>query len=153
MPLDSATSDMKAMYGNIQRVMNTAASNPRGSCFKPLAMAYTSQGAAATPMMQVTSSAQVSNVATRSISSLVSSSPNCALLAASTGTKAVLKAPSANSRLNRLGMRNATLKASVRALAPKVEAINSSRTSPVMRETRVRLETVEADLKRDTPRV
>ena len=36
------------------------------------------------------------------------------------------------------------------ALAPKVEAISSSRTKPVMRETRVKSETVEADLKSDT---
>ncbi len=38
-PDDSATSDMKPIYGNIQRVMNTAASKPRGSCFRPLAIA------------------------------------------------------------------------------------------------------------------
>ena len=92
----------------------------------------------------------VSSVATRSITNLVCSSPCCVLLAASTGTKAWLKAPSANRRRNRLGMRKATLKASVMALAPKVEAISSSRTRPVMRETKVRSETVEADLKSDT---
>ena len=39
------------------------------------------------------------------------------------------------------------------ALAPKAEAISSSRTSPVMRETNVSNETVEADLKSDTARV
>ena len=133
--------------------MNTAASNPRGSCFKPLAMAYTRAGAAATPTMQVASKAQVNSVATRSINSLVSSSPCCVLLAASTGTNAWLNAPSANKRRNRLGMRNATLKASVMALAPKVEATSNSRTKPVMRETRVRAETVEADLKSDTAQV
>ena len=48
-------------------------------------------------------------------------------------------------------MRNATLNASVMALAPKVAAINSSRTRPVMRDTSVKAETVEADLKSDTP--
>jgi hypothetical protein len=47
-------------------------------------------------------------------------------------------------------MRNATLKASVMALAPKVEAISSSRTKPAIRETNVSSETVEADLKSDT---
>ena len=36
------------------------------------------------------------------------------------------------------------------ALAPKAEAINSSRTNPVMRETSVNRETVEAALKSDT---
>ena len=71
-------------------------------------------------------------------------------MAASTGTKAWLKAPSANKRRNRLGMRNATLNASVSALAPKVDAMSSSRTKPVMREARVNSETVEADLNSDT---
>jgi small subunit ribosomal protein S20 len=36
------------------------------------------------------------------------------------------------------------------ALAPKVEAIRSSRIKPVMRETRVKPETMEADLNNDT---
>jgi hypothetical protein len=42
------------------------------------------------------------------------------------------------------------LKASVSALAPNVEAIKSSRTKPVMRDTKVKLETIEADLNKDT---
>jgi hypothetical protein len=91
------------------------------------------------------SSAQASTVATWSITWRVASSPFCALLAASTGTKAWLKAPSANSRRNKLGMRNATLKASVKALAPNKEAINNSRTKPVTREAKVNKETTEAD--------
>ena len=103
--------------------------------------------------MHVAVSAQANTVATWSISTLVASLPCFSRLAASTGTKAWLKAPSANSRRNRLGMRNATLNASVNALAPKVEAINNSRTSPVMREASVRRETREADLNSDTTRV
>ena len=115
-------------------------------------MAQTSSGAASTPSTQVSSKIQVSSVATLSTSSLVCASPYCALLAASTGTKAWLKAPSANRRRNRLGMRKATLKASVMALAPKLDAISNSRTKPVMRESKVNRETVEADLKSDTAR-
>jgi hypothetical protein len=146
MPPASATSDMKPMYGNIQRVMITAESKP-GS---PLAMAQTSSGAPATPATHTTSSVQVSNVATWSISCRAPSSPSSALRAASTGTKAWLKAPSPKTRRNRLGMRNATLKASVSALTPKTEANSTSRTRPVIREARVSRETVEADLSRDT---
>ena len=63
MPADSATKDMKPMYGNIQRVMNTAASKPFGLCCRPLAMAQTSTGAPATPNTQVNVSAQASTVA------------------------------------------------------------------------------------------
>jgi hypothetical protein len=49
-----------------------------------------------------------------------------------------------------LGIRNATLKASVRALAPNMEAISNSRTKPVAREARVKIDTTEADLRRLT---
>ena len=80
----------------------------------------------------------------------VAASPCCCLLAASTGTKAWLKAPSANRRRNRLGMRKATLKASVMALAPNIDAMSNSRPSPVMREARVSSDTVDTDLKRLT---
>ena len=43
--------------------------------------------------------------------------------------------------------------ASVNALAPKVAATSNSRTRPVMRDTRVHKDTVEADLIRLTGRV
>jgi len=89
-------------------------------------------------------------VATLAISARVASAPRCSLVAASTGTKAWLNAPSANRRRNRLGMRNATLKASVSTFAPNIDAMSKSRTSPVMREARVSKETVEAALRSDT---
>ena len=116
----------------------------------PLAMAHTIQGAPSTPAMHSSTSVQASKVPTWSISALAPSSPSSARVAASTGTKAWLKAPSPSTRRNRLGMRNATLKASVIALTPKTEAMSNSRTSPVMRETRVNRETVEAALNSDT---
>ncbi|MCY1529343.1 hypothetical protein D9M68_644800 [compost metagenome] len=130
--------------------MKTAASKPSGLCFSPLAMAQTSAGAPATPSTQVAVSAQASTVAIWSTIWRVAASPSFSRTPASTGTKAWLNAPSANSRRSRLGMRKATLNASVRALAPKVDAISSSRTSPVMREASVSRETREADLNRDT---
>ena len=113
-------------------------------------MASTKIGAPATPSTLVSSKAQTSSVATRSTSWCVAASPCCCLLAASTGTKAWLKAPSANRRRNKLGMRKATLKASVMALAPNIDAMSNSRPSPVMREARVSSETVDADLNRLT---
>jgi hypothetical protein len=42
------------------------------------------------------------------------------------------------------------LKASVKALAPNIEAISNSRTKPVTREARVKIDTTEADLRRLT---
>ena len=140
---------MKPMYGNIQRVISTAA-----SCAwlpsSPLASSHTSTGAPATPTTQVSSSTQNSTVATFATRARVRSSPSWVLVVASTGMKAWLNAPSANRRRNRLGMRKATLKASVSALAPNMEAMMRSRTRPVTREARVSNETVEAALNNDT---
>ena len=47
-------------------------------------------------------------------------------------------------------MRKATLKASVSAVAPKMDAMSRSRARPVTREARVNSETVDAALNRDT---
>ncbi len=83
-------------------------------------------------------------------------SPLIAFLVAGTGQnrhKGLGKSPFGNRRRNKLGIRKATLKASVMALAPKVAAIKSSRAKPVTRETKVHKETVEADLNKDTPQV
>ena len=62
---------------------------------------------------------QARAVATLSITSRVASSPCWARLAASTGTKAWLNAPSANSRRKKLGNLNATKKASATGPAPR----------------------------------
>ena len=61
------------------------------------------------------------------------------------GHKGLRKRPSANRRRNKFGMRNATLKASVVALAPKAAAISNSRTRPVMRDAKVSRDTMDAD--------
>ena len=53
------------------------------------------------------------------------------------GTNACEKAPSANRRRSRFGMRKATTKASIAKPAPKAMAMRVSRTNPVMRETSV----------------
>ncbi len=52
---------------------------------------------------------------------------------AKTGTKAMLREPSANSRRSRLGMRKATKKASAIHPAPKNQAITISRMNPMIR--------------------
>ena len=127
--------------------MTTAASKPPLS-FKPEAMTQTSTGAPTTPSTQVIARATNKTVPTALTRSWVAWSPCWVRLSARMGTKACEKAPSANRRRSRLGMRNATLKASVVALAPKAAAISSSRTRPVMRDARVSRETMDADLSR-----
>src|SRR3989442_5996984 len=97
-------------------------------------------GAAATPSAVAARSARVNRVAVRSTSSLVSESPLRVLYSESTGTKACEKAPSANRRRSRLGMRKATKNASVARPAPKARAMKKSRTYPRMRDTSVRLD-------------
>ena len=139
----------------MKRVSATAMSKPPVFC-RPCAISHTSSGAPATPAMQTSTSAASSTLATASISARVGPSPSRSRLWASSGTKACEKAPSANSRRSRLGMRNATLKASVITLAPKAAATICSRISPVMRDASVSRETVEAArsrfMKREAPR-
>src|SRR6185437_4844722 len=86
--------------------------------------------------------------ATASIICRVASSPSPARRWASAGTKACAKAPSPNSRRSRFGMRKATRKASYGAPAPKTEATNTSRASPVIREASVNSEMVDAARRR-----
>ena len=61
------------------------------------------------------------------------------------GTNAALIAPSANRSRSRLGMRNATLYASMAAPAPKNEATTCSRTTPRMRLVIVAMPAEAAD--------
>src|SRR5213593_308813 len=126
--------------------MLTAAMRP--SSGRPDASSHTSAGAPTTPTMQVSTSAHSSTDATASTRRCVASSPSRTRVAASSGTKACENAPSAKRRRSRLGMRKATQKASVSALAPKSPATSCSRTKPVMREASVSRETVEAARKR-----
>src|SRR2546425_2302507 len=97
-------------------------------------------GEMATPSAAVTTSARNKAVETPSISRRVSSGEWRFLCSASTGTKACEKAPSANRRRSRFGMRKATKNASVARPAPKARAMKKSRTYPRMRETSVRLD-------------
>ena len=72
---------------------------------------------------------------TRDISSRRSACGRVSFTSVNTGTKAVENEPSANSRRMKLGMRKATQKASVIALAPNVAWMAWSRTSPSTRDT------------------
>ena len=63
--------------------------------------------------------------------------PSFATLPAKSGTKAALKAPSANRLRNILGRRSATKNASETGPAPRKAAINISRTKPSTRLTMV----------------
>ena len=124
----------------MNRVITTAASN----CTNPEAISHTMIGAPTMPSAHVTRSAQNSTVATASTSERATPSPSLVRVAASSGTKACENAPSANRRRNRLGMRNATLNASIQAPAPNSAACRTWLTRPVTREASVSRETVDA---------
>src|SRR5690606_3428094 len=69
----------------------------------------------------------------RAARSFAPASPACSSAPENIGTKAVLKAPSANSRRNRLGKRKAAKKASAAGAVPSTAAISASRTKPATR--------------------
>ena len=116
-------------------------------------MSHTKTGEAKTPKILTPKRVTLMIRATSVISFSVSFWPFSVKVEAKTGTNAWLKAPSANKRLNKLGIRKATLNASVKALAPKSEAMRSSLNMPVMRESSVNKETIEADLNKLTVQV
>jgi hypothetical protein len=62
------------------------------------------------------------------------------------GTKAWAKAPSANNRLNKFGIRKATNSASVEPEAPNLAAITISLANPKKREIKVKKLTTDKDL-------
>ncbi len=111
-------------------------------------MADTTHGAATMPISVIAIRAAVSSRATRSSRARTSVSERLLRACPRIGTKAWAKAPSANSRRNRLGMRKATQKASVMGPAPKARATRMSRTSPEIRDSRVKLLTVAAERNR-----
>ncbi len=149
-PDAKAISDMQRMYGNIIRVIQTAAPNSvsRAAPRRPLAMADTTQGAATMPISVTSIKAAVNSRATRSSSVRTSSSERLLRAAPRMGTKAWAKAPSANRRRSRLGMRKATQKASVMGPAPNARATRMSRIRPEMRDSKVKLLTVAAERNR-----
>ena len=78
-----------------------------------------------------------------------SSRPSVTSLWDNMGTKAVVKAPSANRLRNRFGSLKATKKASDTAPAPRKLARIISRANPVMRLTSVNPPKVAIDLNKD----
>ncbi len=130
------------------RSICTVSVNFSSLSMKPGAKTITSTGAASTPTAVTTSSTAPRLPATCAASSRTSSWPRWLLYSPRIGTKAWENAPSANRRRSRFGSRKATKKASVSRLAPKAQAMTTSRTSPSTRESTVLAPTVAVDLSR-----
>ena len=99
----------------------------------PGAMHRTIRGESNIPATAVTArrteSRRMADLANRNASSV----PHSLRYVVKTGTKAILKEPSAKSRRSRLGMRKATKNASEPSPAPKNHAMTTSRTKPKIR--------------------
>lgn len=134
---DIAVSEMNSRKGKVMRSMSAVSANLSGSSREPGANSAVTCGANSTPSAVITSSTAPRVPATRAIISRSSSGLPFSFISVSAGTKAVEKEPSANSRRMKLGMRKATQKASVAAVAPNTEAKTISRTRPRIRDTKV----------------
>ncbi|MNT14885.1 hypothetical protein D3C72_1499060 [compost metagenome] len=110
-----------------------------GSVSTPLAKTDASCGAKISASAVTSISTPPRVPAVRAISSRSSAWLRVSFTSVNTGTNAVAKEPSANSRRRKLGILKATQKASVMALVPKVEVTTWSRTRPRTRETMVML--------------
>ena len=107
--------------------------NFSGSSAKPGASTRTKVGANTSAAATNRNSAVTSTASASSAKRRAAGRPSVAIAAANSGTKAALKAPSANRLRNRLGSRWATKKASVTGPAPRNAAVSTSRTKPSTR--------------------
>src|SRR4051812_31810488 len=124
------------------RDSSTARSNCSGRSAKPEAISQVRPGMNSAARPEISSSAATSIASDSSASAWAGPLPSRVRVAANSGRKAAVKAPSANSERNRLGSRNATKKASASGPAPRMRVISVSRMKPATRDTMVMPPTV-----------
>ncbi len=117
-PPASAVSDTNSRNGKVSRSRCTIRPNLAGSSLEPGLNSSATCGVKISPSAVTSSKIPPRVPDTRDISARRSACGRVSLTSVNTGTKAVAKEPSANSRRRKFGMRNATQKASVVALAP-----------------------------------
>ena len=137
MPWKKAAIDIKPKKGNMRRVRKTVSSNSANP------NSGTRSGVIIIPAITVSVTVNDKNVKKQLRNSLVFSLLFSRRYSLKVGIKATAIEPSANSLLNRLGIRNAIEKASESALVPKRLAFVISRKSPRTRETSVSRESVD----------
>jgi len=147
MPLVKATNEIKKIYGKVI-LSRSAVSWKRiepSSNQKPGEKIKATIGDAITPANEIINRILPRLPATWLTRSCNSSRLRFSLYSVKTGTKACEKAPSANRRRMKLGILNATRKASVPPDAPKIVASVISRNKPNTRESNVMPPTVIVD--------
>ena len=130
------------------RVICTASANASPFSCIPEAIIQTTIGAATMPITVMANKVTNKTKATWSSNVFTSCWLRVSFCSPKMGTNAWEKAPSANNRRSKLGIRKATQNASVKGLAPKVRAIKISRIRPVIRDKRVKPLTVTAERNR-----
>ena len=142
----SAVNEIKKIYGKVMVRSLAARSALIGSSTKPGAKIMIITGAAIIPtaVIMVRITAKVPLVC--AINCRKGLSP-CSLNSARTGIKACENAPSAKSRLKKLGILKATKKTSAPKPAPNILAMTISLTKPSIRDKKVITLTTAVDLK------
>ena len=113
---------------------------------KPGAKTQTNRGAARMPTTVTTARTRPRTAAVWSTKALTSQGARRARYSDNTGTKAWENPPSANRRRKKLGMRKATMKASMPAPGPNATPSTTSRISPKTRDRPVIRPTATVDL-------
>jgi hypothetical protein len=134
-PIATAESETRSRNGIITWVRPAA--TPENSASSPGAMSATTWSAQATPAKTIAPTSTSTSDTTVPASRHAASGPRLRRASAKVGTKALESAPSAKRSRSRLGMRNATTKASDHRLAPMRMAKIWSRRSPSTREAMV----------------
>src|SRR3989338_4103160 len=140
---------MKTRYGNMNRVRLMVKASFSGSAMNPGAITRTITGAAMMPKMVIalkTIMDQTKRVLANSQKVFMSS---FSLYSDKTGTTAAFMAPSPTKSRNKLGILEATKKASARNPVPSSLATMTSLTKPRIRELKVPSERIDVDLIRE----
>ena len=130
-PITKADRETNKINGNMICVSRTVSAAFSGA--KPPARTSTKEGASSTPTSTTKLSTTVANVAILLASAHAEASSPVVVFLEKTVTKAVESAPSAKRSRKRLGMRKATLKASMAMPAPKSAARICSLANPSKR--------------------
>ena len=143
-PITAAARATAGRNGSITRVSSTVRSIFPGTEAKPGANSVTSHGASSAPARHTSSNTKSSVISSWRPRAQAAASPPWLWVSVNVGTNADDIAPSANRSRSKLGIRKATLNASVANPAPNNVAMTCSRARPSRRDRNVAAPTVPA---------
>jgi hypothetical protein len=143
-PMEMATKPTKKMYGNMIRFRRMVKFSFSGLDINPKAMSRTMRGEKIIPRMETAASTTKKKEKVTLAKLFVSSLVLRVIYSVKTGTMDMTREPSAKNLRNILGIRNATMKASVIIPAPKNLATTISLKNPMILLRNVANPTTEA---------